>query len=53
MLNAEDFRDLPNARIDGVWVFARPLRDSSIWGRIKDAWGVLMDKYTAVQFYKQ
>jgi len=39
--------------IDGKWVVARPVKDSRILERIKDAVLVVVGKADAVSYYKQ
>lgn len=57
MFKAEEIQKMNDkAYIDGIWVIARPLRFSGIYGlylRIGDAWKVLTGKADAVEFYKQ
>lgn len=46
---------LVNAKtcIDGQWVIARPVKDSRLIERFKDAVQVLFGKADAVKYYKQ
>lgn len=49
---ADEIKNGPDACIKGVWVLARPVI-SCLKHRIKDAWGVLMGKYDAIQWRGQ
>jgi hypothetical protein len=51
MITANDVRHGPLAHDDRHgWIPAKPLADSSIWVRLRDAWAVFTDRAVAVRF---
>lgn len=56
MIKADDLtRECPQARIDGMWVLARPINYQcrTLWERLTEAWAVFWGRAEAVKFYKQ